>query len=61
MKVLLFLREVDEQIEHLELLSTIFFGVRSIGNLWDVWQYLAKEARETDINDNLLIRDWFQS
>ena len=21
-----------------------FFGLRSIGNLWDVWQYLAKEA-----------------
>ena len=44
MKILLFLREADEQMKHLELLSTIFSGVRSIGNLWDLWQHLAKEA-----------------
>jgi len=44
MKILLFLREADEQMKHLELLSTIFFGVRSIGNLWDVSQHLAKKA-----------------
>ena len=34
----------DTQMKHLELLSTVFFGVRSIGNLWDVWQHLEKEA-----------------
>ena len=44
MKILLFLREADEQMTHLELLLTTFFGLRSIGNLWDVWQHLAKEA-----------------
>ena len=47
MKILLFLREADEQMKHLELLLlTIFFGLGSIciGNLWDVWQHLAKEA-----------------
>ena len=44
MKILLFLREANEQIKHLELLSTIFFWVRSIGHLWDVSQHLAKEA-----------------
>ena len=43
-KILLFLREADEQMKHLELLLTIFFWVRSIGNLWDVWQHIAKEA-----------------
>ena len=41
MKILLFLREADEQMKHLELL---FFGLRSIGNLCDAWQHLAKEA-----------------
>ena len=44
MKILLFLREAKEQMKHLELLLTIFFWVRSIGNLWEVWQHLAKEA-----------------
>ena len=44
MKIVLFLREADEQMKHLELLLTIFFGLKSIGNLWDVWQHLAKEA-----------------
>ena len=44
MKILLFLREADEQLKHLELLSTILFGARSVGNLWDVSQHLAKEA-----------------
>ena len=29
-----------------ELLLTTFFGVRSIGNLWDVWQHLSKEAMD---------------
>ena len=42
-KILLFFREADEQMKHLEVLSTIFFGVRSIGNLWDVWKHLVKE------------------
>jgi len=45
MKTLLFLMEADQQMmKHLELLSTIFFRVRTIGNLWDVWQHLAMEA-----------------
>jgi len=44
MKILLFWREADEQMKHLELLSTIFIGVRCIGNLWDLWIHLAKEA-----------------
>ena len=43
-KILLFLREADKQMKHLDLLLTIFFYVRSIGNLWEVWQHLAKEA-----------------
>ena len=43
MKILLFLKEPDEQMKHTELLLTIFFGLRSIGNPWDVWQHLAKE------------------
>ena len=43
-KILLFLWEADKQINHLELLLTIFFRVRSIGHLCDVWQHLAKEA-----------------
>ena len=55
MKILLFLREADEQMKHLELLLTIFF-----------WQHLAKAAMNlrgklNDVIDKLLIGDWFQS
>ena len=45
MKILLFLREADEQMKHLELLLTIFFWVRSIGNLWEVWQLACVAGR----------------
>ena len=37
-RILLFLRDADEQMKHLKLLSTIFWGVSPIGNLCDVWQ-----------------------
>ena len=37
-RILLFLRDADEQMKHLKLLSTIFLGVSPIGNLCDVWQ-----------------------
>ena len=39
-KILLFLREADEQMKHLKLLSIIFLRVSSIGSLCDVWQLL---------------------
>ena len=55
MKILLLLREVDKKMKQLELLWTIFFGVRSIGNLWDVWQHLAGNWHNCQSTDTWLV------
>ena len=64
MKILLFLREADEEMEHLELLLTIFWTPihrKSLGCLATSREGGDEFTRETDVIDKLLIRDWFQS
>ena len=64
MKILLFLREADEEMKHLELLLTIFWTSihrKSLGCLATSREGGDEFTRETDVIDKLLIRDWFQS
>ena len=65
MKILLFLREADEQMKHLELLLTIFCGLKIHRKSLEC-RATSREGgdeftRETDVIDKLLIRDWFKS